>query len=359
MARAHNFSAGPAVLPVDVLKETADAVLDYNGLGMSIMEMSHRSKEYDDVFTEAQADVLKLMNLPADEYSVLFLGGGASTQFLMIPMNFLHTSADYVNTGAWSKKAIKEANWVGKANVVASSEDKTYNYIPKELNWDNNADYAHITTNNTIYGTRWNKIPEVNVPLVADMSSDIFSRPLDFSKFNLIYAGAQKNIGPAGATLVVIKNSWLEEKGKDAPTMLNFKTHTAKGSMFNTPPTLPVFVVGRTMKWIMNQGGLAALEEINNKKANMLYDFIDANLDFYKGTVPDKSDRSIMNITWNLNTPELEAKFIAEARDKYNMTNLKGHRSVGGVRASIYNACTMNSVETLVKFMEEFMAANK
>ncbi|MFH1052216.1 MAG: 3-phosphoserine/phosphohydroxythreonine transaminase [bacterium] len=360
MARAHNFSAGPAILPVEVLQETAQAVLDYNNLGMSIMEMSHRSKEYDEVFKEAQADALKIMNLSAEEYTVLFLGGGASTQFIMVPMNFLKNQADYVNTGVWAKKSIKEAQWVGKTNVVASSEDRTYNYIPKDIKFHADADYFHITSNNTIYGTRWNKFPEIgNVPLVCDMSSDIFSRPLDFSKFSLIYAGAQKNIGPAGVTLVVIKKSFLETASDKYPTMMKYKTHVEAESMFNTPPCLPVYTVGRTFKWIMKQGGLEAVEGMNNKKANLLYDFIDANLDFYKGTIPDKADRSIMNVCWNLNTPELEAKFIAEAKQRYNMTNLKGHRSVGGCRASIYNACPYESVQALVKFMEEFMKENK
>ena len=360
MNRAHNFSAGPAVLPVEVLEATSKAVLDYKGCGMSIMEMSHRSKEYDEVFVTAQNDALKIMNLSADEYTVLFLGGGASLQFLMIPMNFLSNKADYVNTGAWSKKAIKEAKAIGECNVVASSEETTFNYIPKDIKWNADADYAHITTNNTIYGTEWKEIPNVgNVPLVADMSSDIFARQLDFSKFSLIYAGAQKNIGPAGATMVVLKKSWLEEKGKDAPTMLNYKTHADKGSMFNTPPTLPVYVIGQTFKWIEKQGGLAAVQANNEKKCKVLYDFIDANADFYKGQIKDVNDRSMMNVTWNLTTPELEAKFVADAKAKYNMTNLKGHRSVGGVRASIYNACTMDSINALVKFMEEFMKENK
>ncbi len=361
MKRAHNFSAGPAILPVEVLEATSKAVLDYNDLGMSIMEMSHRSKEYDVVFKEAQSDALKIMGLSPDEYTVLFLGGGASLQFLMIPMNFLSNSADYINTGAWSKKAIKEAKWVGKVNVAASSDEKNFNYIPKQYNFDPNADYVHITTNNTIYGTEWKSIPETgNVPLVADMSSDIFSHEMDFSKFSLIYAGAQKNIGPAGVTMIVLKNSWLEAKGKaDAPTMLNYKTHTEKESMFNTPPCLPVYVVGQTFKWIQKQGGLKAIEERNIAKAQLLYDYIDANLDFYRGAVANKEDRSLMNVTWNLNTPELEAKFIAEAKARYNMTNLKGHRSVGGCRASIYNACPKESVEALVKFMEEFKKENK
>ncbi|MFP4369524.1 MAG: 3-phosphoserine/phosphohydroxythreonine transaminase, partial [Candidatus Kapaibacterium sp.] len=356
MNRAHNFSAGPAILPVEVLEATSKAVIDFNGLGMSIMEVSHRSKEFDAVFKETQNDALKLMGLSADDYDVLFLGGGASTQFIMLPFNFLNEKADYVNTGAWSKKAIKEAKWIGETRVLASSEDKTFNYIPKNIQYNDDADYLHITSNNTIYGTRWKTMPEVNCPLVADMSSDLFSRPLDFSKFNLIYAGAQKNIGPAGVTMIVIKKSWLEEKAKDTPpTMLKYKTHTEKESMFNTPPCLPVYVVGQTFKWIQKLGGLEAMEERNNEKAGLLYDFIDAHNDFYKGTVPDKDDRSIMNVTWNLPTPELEKLFIDEARAKYNMTNLKGHRSVGGCRASIYNACPKESVEALVKFMEEFM----
>ncbi len=360
MNRAHNFSAGPAILPVEVLEETSQAVLNYNNLGMSIMEMSHRSKEYDAVFVEAQRDALKTAGLDEKDYTVLFLGGGASTQFIMIPMNFLKNKADYVNTGAWSKKAIKESKWVGETVVAASSEDTTFNYIPKDIKFSGDADYVHITTNNTIYGTQWKNIPDTgSVPLVADMSSDIFSREMDFSKFSLFYAGAQKNIGPAGVTMVIIKNEFLETAKEGNPTILTYKTHAEKGSMFNTPPCLPVYVVGRTFKWIQKQGGLKAVEEKNIEKANLLYDFIDANIDFYKGTVPNKEDRSYMNVTWNLNTPELEKEFIAEALKRYNMTNLKGHRSVGGCRASIYNACPKSSVEALVKFMEEFMKEKK
>lgn len=361
MNRAHNFSAGPAVLPVEVLEATAKAVLDYNGLGMSIMEMSHRSKEYDALFVETQKDVLKLMNLSEEEYTVLFLGGGASLQFLMLAMNFLKTQASYCLTGVWAKKAFQEAKKIGNAVAASSSEDKKFNYIPDTINYDKNDDYLHITTNNTIYGTRWFKMPNISdVPMIADMSSDLFSRPVDFSKFNLIYAGAQKNIGPAGVTLVVIKKSWLEEKANDnLPTMIAYKTHVDNGSMFNTPPCLPVYVVGQTLKWIMNNGGLVGMEERNNKKAAVLYDYIDANSDFYRGSVTNKKDRSIMNVCWNLNTPELEEKFIAEAKKRYNMTNLKGHRSVGGCRASIYNACPIETVQALVKFMEEFRKENK
>ncbi|MGA2297074.1 MAG: 3-phosphoserine/phosphohydroxythreonine transaminase [FCB group bacterium] len=360
MKRAHNFSAGPAILPVEVLEETSKAVLDYNNLGMSIMEMSHRSKEYDAVFVETQNDALKIMNLSPDEYSVLFLGGGASLQFIMLPMNFLVTKADYVNTGEWASKAIKEAQFVGETNVVASSKETLFNYIPKDIKFNSDADYVHITTNNTIYGTEYKKIPDTgNVPLVADMSSDIFSCRRDFSKFNLIYAGAQKNIGPAGVTMVVVKKSWVEQKAKDkVPTMLKYKTHIEKDSMFNTPPCLPVYVVGRTFKWILKQG-LEALEEHNIMKAKLLYDMFDTYPEFYKGTIKDPVDRSMMNVTWNLPTPQLEEKFISEAKAKYNMTNLKGHRSVGGVRASIYNACPVESIKALVSFMEDFMKENK
>lgn len=361
MKRAHNFSAGPGVLPIPVLEATSQAVLDYNNLGMSIMEMSHRSKEYDAVFTEAQKNGLKILGLSPEEYDVLFLGGGASLQFIMLPMNFLHTSADYINTGNWAKNAIKEAKFVGKVNVAASSDDKNFNYIPRSFNFDPKADYIHLTTNNTIFGTRWDKIPETlpNVPLVADMSSDFMSRRLDYSKFSMIYAGAQKNIGPAGATMVIIRKDFAATANEEVPTMLKYKTHIDKGSMFNTPPCVNTYVVGEVFKWILAQGGLEAIEQNNIKKAGILYDYMDANSDFYKPTVAVKEDRSLMNVTWNLNTPELEAQFIAEAKSKHNMTNLKGHRVVGGIRASIYNACPITSVEALVKFMEEFKKANK
>jgi phosphoserine aminotransferase len=361
MNRAHNFSAGPAILPVEVLQETAQAVLDYNNLGMSIMEMSHRSKEYDAVFVETQNDCLKLMGLSPEDYYVLFLGGGASMQFLMVAMNFLSTKADYINTGEWSSKALKEGKYVGEAIEVASSKDKNFNYIPKNVIFTPDADYVHITTNNTIEGTEYWTIPDTgNVPLIADMSSDMFCCKRDWSKFNLIYAGAQKNIGPAGVTMVVIKKAWAAEKAKsNVPTMLKYKTHIDKDSMYNTPPCLPAFVVGRTFKWIMKQGGVDAVEVNNKLKAKVLYDFLDANADFYKPKVTVIQDRSLMNITWNMNSEELEAKFVAEAKAKYNMTNLKGHRSVGGLRASTYNAMPIESVKALVKFMEEFMKENK
>lgn len=359
MNRAHNFNAGPAILPVPVLEATQKAVIDYNGLGMSVMEMSHRSKEIVALFDETSADCLKIMNLSADDYTVLYLGGGASMQFAMIPYNFLHTSADYVNTGEWATKAIKEAKLIGNVNVVASSEESKFNYIPKNLTFDPNADYVHITTNNTIYGTRWNEIPEVgNVPLIVDMSSEMFSRQLDYSKFSLIYAGAQKNIGPSGVTLVIIKKSFLETAKNTGLTMLKYSTHTKADSMFNTPPVIPVYVMNQTFKWILNQGGLEAVEAVNNKKAGILYSCIDSHPDFYKGSVINKEDRSLMNVTWNLPTPELENQFIKEA-EKLNMIGLKGHRSVGGVRASIYNACPIESIQALVDFMEQFYQANK
>jgi phosphoserine aminotransferase len=354
-ARAHNFFAGPAVLPVSVLEETSKAVENFANLGVSIMEVSHRSKDFEAVMNEAQADALALMGLSPNEYSVLYLGGGASLQFAMVPMNFLSTKADYVNTGEWATKAEKEAKMFGQVVEVASSESGKFNHIPKNIVFSGDANYVHITTNNTIYGSEWRSTPDVgNVPLVADMSSDMFSREMDYSKYNLIYAGAQKNLGPAGVTMVVIKKSWLETKAKkELPSMLKYATHVKNGSMFNTPPVLPVYVVGRTLKWIMKEGGLGAVQKRNEAKAKLIYDAIDAHPEFYKGAVAVKEDRSLMNITWNLPTPELEEKFVTEAKAQ-KMLGLKGHRSVGGIRASVYNACPMESAEFLAKFMEEF-----
>ncbi|MBS3999836.1 MAG: 3-phosphoserine/phosphohydroxythreonine transaminase [Desulfobulbaceae bacterium] len=357
---SHNFFAGPAVLPEVVVKETAAACIDFTGKGIGIMEISHRSKEFDAVIKTAQADCLKILGLDAQEYAVLFLGGGASTQFMMIPQNFLKTKADYVLTGVWAEKAAKEAKLFGEVNVAATSKEANHNYIPKSWNFHPDSDYVHITTNNTIFGTEWKIDPDTaNVPLVADMSSDFLAMRRDFSKYSLIYAGAQKNIGPSGVTLVVIKKEWLEKAGKSGmPTMLNYNTHVKEESLFNTPPTLPIFTVGRTFKWIESMGGLEAIEAHNIKKANTIYNVIDAHTDFYKGAVAEAIDRSLMNITWNLPTPELEEKFINEAKQQ-NMLGLKGHRSVGGIRASVYNACPMASVETLAKFMEDFYKNNK
>jgi phosphoserine aminotransferase len=360
MARTHNFFAGPAVLPLSVLEETRDAVMDFGGLGVSIMEISHRDKSFEKVVTEAQADALALTGLSADEYAVVFLGGGASLQFAMIPMNFLQKKADYVNTGEWASKAIKEAKLLGEVTEVASSKATNFNQLPKNIKYSGDADYVHITTNNTIFGTQWKTDPDVgNVPLIADMSSDMLSMKRNFKKYNLIYAGAQKNLGPAGVVMVIIKKSWMEAKAKqNISSMLKYKTHVDAGSLYNTPPCLPVFVVGRTLKWIIKEGGLEAIQARNQKKAKLIYDIFDAHPEFYKGSVVNIEDRSLMNVTWNLPTPELEEKFITEAKPK-KMLGLKGHRSVGGMRASIYNACPIESVELLAKYMEEFYKANK
>jgi len=360
MTRAHNFFAGPAVLPVPVLEETRDAIMNFDGIGISIMEISHRDKGFEKVIREAQEDALQIMGLSQDEYAVIFLGGGASLQFAMVPMNFLHKKADYVNTGEWASKAIKEAKLFGEVVEVASSKDTNFNQLPKNIKFSSDADYVHITTNNTIFGTEWKTDPDTgNVPLVADMSSDMLGIRRDYKKYSLIYAGAQKNLGPAGVTMVVIKKSWMEARAKqNLPTMLKYKSHVDAGSLYNTPPVLPVYVVNRTLKWIIKEGGLDAIQARNEKKAKMIYDIIDAYPDFYKGTVVNKEDRSIMNITWRLPTPELEEKFVSEAKAR-KMLGLKGHRSVGGLRASLYNACPMESVEALAKFMEEFYTANK
>jgi phosphoserine aminotransferase len=358
--RAHNFNPGPAVLPVSVLEETRDAVANLGTLGMSILEISHRSKDFEAIIQEAEKDVLALMGLSAQDYAVIFVGGGASLQFAMVPMNFMQTKADYIVTGEWATKAAKEARLFGAVNEAASSKDKNFNYLPKSFNFSSDADYVHITTNNTIYGTEWKSIPDVgSVPLIADMSSDIFGIKREWSKYSLIYAGAQKNLGPAGVTMIVVKKAYVEAKAKQqVSSMLKYKTHVDGVSLYNTPPVFAIFVVSRTLKWIQKEGGLEAVEARNQKKAKMIYDVIDAHAGFYKGSVSDKADRSIMNLTWNLPTPELEEKFVAEAKKK-QLVGLKGHRSVGGVRSSQYNACLVESVEALVKFMEEFYAANK
>lgn len=334
--------------------------MNFANLGVSILEISHRSKEFDAVIQDAEKDALAIMGLNAQDYAAIFVGGGASLQFAMLPMNFLHSKADYLVTGEWATKAAKEAKAFGAVNEAASSKDKNFNYLPKSCTFSPDADYVHITTNNTIYGTEWKSIPDVgSVPLVSDMSSDMFSVKREWSRFSLIYAGAQKNLGPAGVTMIVIKRAYLEAKAEEqVPTMLKYKTHVDGKSLYNTPPVFAVFVLGRTLKWIQKEGGLDAVEARNQKKAKMIYDIVDAHPGFYKGTVTDKSDRSIMNLTWNLPTPELEDKFVAEAK-KRQMVGLKGHRSVGGIRSSQYNACPVESVETLAKFMEEFYAANK
>ncbi len=355
--RAYNFSAGPAILPEEVLKQAQAELVDYQGTGMSIMEMSHRGKEYSAVHDECIANIKELLNIP-EGYSVLFLTGGASTQFAMIPMNLLGAdqTADYTNSGAWAAKAIKEAKLLGNINVAADCGKEIPTRVPTvdELKLTDGAAYLHITSNETISGAQWKVFPEHEC-LIADMSSDILSKPLDVSKFGLIYAGAQKNLGPAGITLVIIKDELAERCPETVPTMLRYKTHIENNSLYNTVPTFPVYMLCLVTRWLKANGGLEGMQKINEAKAGKLYDAIDAS-DFYKGTAV-KEFRSDMNVTWRLPTEELEAQFIAEASKK-NLKTLKGHRSVGGIRASIYNAFPAEGVDALVAFMKEFEAKN-
>lgn len=356
--RVFNFNPGPATLPVPVLEQASKSVLEFGDMGMSLLEMSHRHKNYEKINQEAEADLKSLMGL-GDEYKVIFVGGGASTQFAAIPMNFLKEGAvaDYVHTGEWAKRAIKEAKMLGKVNVAASSEDRNFAYIPKQFNFTNDAAYAHITTNNTIYGTEWHFIPDVgNVPLFADMSSDILSHEMDFTKFSFIYAGAQKNLGAAGVTVIVLKKSLLERCRENIPTMLSYKTHMDNNSLYNTPPVFSVYVVHLVLKWLMEQGGLKAMDRHNRKKADLLYAALDEHNDFYKPNV-DKDSRSLMNVTFRLPSEDLEKKFAEEAK-KEGLEGLKGHRSAGGMRASLYNAFPYEGVEKLVEFMKTFKKAN-
>jgi phosphoserine aminotransferase len=358
-ARVYNFFAGPATLPYDVVMESSKGVVNFDNMGMSIMEVSHRSAQFDSMFCETQKNMLDIMGLSENEYAVLFLGGGASTQFCAVPFNFLKDSmtADYVVTGGWAKKAVKEAKFFGDVNIAASSEDANFSYIPRDFNLTPEAAYVHTTSNNTLVGTQMKYFPETgDVPLVCDMSSGFLSRKLDFSKFSLIYAGAQKNIGPAGVVAVIIRRSWVEQANQEVPTMLSYATHLGKNSLFNTPPAFPVYVVGLVMKWILKQGGLEAVEAANVKKAGLLYSYMDDSNGFYKGTA-EKDSRSLMNVTFRLPSEELEKKFIAEGTQN-DLIGLKGHRSVGGCRASIYNAMPYEGVEVLVEFMKKFKAAN-
>lgn len=333
-------------------------MLDYQGTGMSVMEMSHRSKAYEEIIGAAESNLRKLMNIP-ENYKVLFLQGGASLQFAMVPMNLLskHKKAHYVNTGLWSKKAIKEAKRFGEVNVAASSEDQTFSYIPK-LSADMftpDADYVHITTNNTIYGTKFKEIPETNgIPLVTDMSSCILSEEVDVSKYGIIYAGAQKNIGPAGLTIVIIRDDLIGNVA-EIPTMLDYKTHADAGSMFNTPPTYAIYIAGLVFEWLLELGGLGEIQKVNERKAAILYDYLD-NSGFYKGTAR-REDRSMMNVPFVIGDPEMEKKFVAEAAAA-GFVNLKGHRTVGGMRASIYNAMPVEGIEKLTAFMEAFKKNN-
>lgn len=360
MARVYNFSAGPSVLPESMLRRAAAEMLDYQGSGQSVMEMSHRSKTYEAIIQECEALLREVMNIP-DNYKVLFLQGGASSQFSMIPMNLLTGSgkADFIITGQWAEKAYKEAARYGEAKAVASSKDKTFSYIPE---WDpadftKDADYFHICVNNTIYGTRFTQWPETgNVPLVGDVSSCILSEPIDVSRFGMLYAGAQKNMGPAGLTVVIVREDLIGETLECTPTMFKYSIHAENGSMYNTPPTYAIYVCKLVLEWLRDEiGGLEKMKEINEKKAAMLYDFLDSSK-MFRGTVA-KKDRSLMNIPFVTGNDELDAKFIKEATAA-GFVNLKGHRSVGGMRASIYNAMPVEGVEKLVEFMKAFEAAN-
>ncbi len=360
MSRVYNFSAGPSMLPEAVLKKAADEMLDYQGSGQSVMEMSHRSKVYDGIIKEAEALLREVMNIP-DNYKVLFLQGGASSQFAMVPLNLMTKSgkADYVVTGQWAKKAYKEASRYGEAKVIASSEDKTFSYIPKldKATFTPDADYFHICMNNTIYGTVYHELPDTgDVPLVADISSCILSEPIDVSKFGMLYAGAQKNMAPAGVTIVIIREDLIGEAQEITPTMFNYKTHADNDSMFNTPPCYTIYMAKLVLEWVKNEiGGLEKMKELNEKKAKLLYDFLDSSK-LFKGTVVPE-DRSLMNVPFVTGDADLDAKFVKESIEA-GFVNLKGHRSVGGMRASIYNAMPIEGVEALVEFMKKFEAEN-
>jgi len=360
MARVYNFSAGPAVLPEEVLKEAAAEMLDYRGTGMSVMEMSHRSKAYQQIIDEAEADLRKLMNIP-DNYKVLFLQGGASQQFAAVPMNLMKNGvADYIITGQWAKKAYQEAKLYGTANAIASSADKTFSYIPdcSDLPVSENADYVYICENNTIYGTKFHTLPNTKgKDLVADVSSCFLSEPVDVTRYGMLYGGVQKNIGPAGVVICIIREDLIREDVlPGTPTMLRYKTHADAKSLYNTPPAYGIYICGKVFKWLLNRGGLEAMKEHNEKKAKILYDFLDAS-QLFKGTV-EKKDRSLMNVPFITGNEELDAKFVKEAAAA-GFVNLKGHRTVGGMRASIYNAMPIEGVEKLVAFMAEFEANNK
>lgn len=359
MSRIYNFSAGPAVLPEEVLKEAAEEMLDYRGCGMSVMEMSHRSKVFETIIQEAEQDLRDLMNIP-DNYRVLFLQGGASQQFAMIPMNLMKNGvADYIITGQWAKKAYKEACMYGNAKAIASSEDKTFSYIPdcSDLPIDEDADYVYICENNTIYGTKFKTLPNTKgKTLVADVSSCFLSEPVDVTKYGVIYGGVQKNVGPAGVVIVIIREDLItEDVLPGTPTMLRYKIHADAASLYNTPPAYGIYICGKVFKWLKKQGGLEAMKEYNEKKAKILYDFLDESKLFF-GTVR-KEDRSLMNVPFVTGDAELDAKFVKEAKAA-GFENLKGHRSVGGMRASIYNAMPIEGVEKLVAFMKKFEEEN-
>ena len=351
--KKHNFNAGPSILPQEVIKATAQAILDFNGSGLSLMEISHRAKDFKPVVDEAVTLFNELLDIP-EGYSVLFLGGGASLEFCMVPYNFLEKKAAYLNTGTWAKKAMKEAKAFGEVVEVASSADANYTFIPKNFTVPADVDYLHVTTNNTIFGTELKKDLDVNVPMVADMSSDIFSRPVDISKYICIYGGAQKNLAPAGVTFVIVKNDAVGKVSRHIPTMLNYQTHIDGGSMFNTPPVVPIYAALQTLRWIKAQGGVKEMERRAIERADMLYTEIDRNK-LFTGTVTEKEDRSRMNICFVMapEYKELEADFLNFATER-GMVGIKGHRSVGGFRASCYNALPKESVQALISCMQEF-----
>ena len=350
--KKHNFSAGPSILPREVIENTAQAVLDFNGMGLSVLEISHRSKDFQAVLDEAVALFKELLNIP-EGYSVIFVGGGASMQFCMIPYNFLEKKAAYLNTGVWSKKAIKEAKAFGEVVEVASSAATTFNYIPKDYTIPEDADYFHVTSNNTIYGTEIRKDLDSPVPMIADMSSDIFSRPVDVSKYICIYGGAQKNLAPAGATFVIVKDEALNKVSRYIPTMLQYQTHVDGGSMFNTPPVLPIYSALQTLRWIKKEGGVEEMQRRAKERADLLYGEIDRNK-LFRATIADPEDRSYMNICFVMNDEykDLEPEFMKFATER-GMVGIKGHRSVGGFRASCYNAMPLESVQALVDCMQE------
>lgn len=358
--RIYNFSAGPAILPEDVLKEAQENLFSLPGVGMSVLEISHRSKTFDKMIKEAEADLRSLLGI-SDDYAVLFLQAGASLQFSMVPMNIMppKNKADYIVTGSWSKKAVKEAKRAGAVNVAATTESDNFNRIPKpeEIKLDPEASYVHFTSNNTIFGTQWKAEPETgSVPLVCDASSDILHKKIDVSKYGIIYAGAQKNMGPSGVTLVILRKDLLERSADSLPTMLNYKTHVDANSLYNTPNVFGVYILGLVAKWLKKNGGLDAMYKLNKEKAGLLYDAIDASGGYYKGHAA-KDSRSLMNVTFTMGSEDLEKKLIAEAAEK-GFSGIKGHRSVGGLRASIYNAFPKKGVEDLVEFMKEFQKKN-
>jgi phosphoserine aminotransferase len=360
MSRVYNFSAGPAVLPEEVLKEAAEEMLDYKGTGMSVMEMSHRSKAFEGIIGDAEKTLRELMNIP-DNYKVLFLQGGASQQFAMIPMNLMKNKvADHIVTGQWAKKAASEAKIFGKVNILASSEDKTFSYIPdlKDIKISDDADYVYICHNNTIYGTTYKELPEVGDKiLVADMSSDFLSEPVDVTKFGLIFAGVQKNAGPAGVVVVIVREDLItDEVLPGTPTMLKYKIHADNNSLYNTPPAYGIYICGKVFNWVKDKGGLEAMKKINEEKASILYNYLDSS-SMFTGTVV-KKDRSLMNVPFVTGSDELDAKFVKEAKVA-GFENIKGHRSVGGMRASIYNAMPIQGVKDLVEFMKKFEEKNK